>query len=366
MEVVFPTSAEIQYTMEDLALLGVKLDVAKARPELKEVVADGPRRIVTLELPDADQRSYPLVVVGRLHEKYTICWLVYGRHKDGTEVELTWPLDVPSNVLTEAVLAVYDACSAGTAPRSPWRWCQPDDNEGVRLADALSARGLTVSGVLGTYAWSRERRPYPISQSPRPSEIAVRVECAWGRLVLARRRRLGWVLDAEIEGRTQRLDLEQLIRGTLFSTTGLEHADLSLLVTGMVAASRERPQTPDADEDEWSALLLSDIELEHRAVARRLHEMNVEATVDGPTIEAGNRIIVTGADIDLAWAQRGYAQTLVDHNRKGLMVFTTGHVTRGAAGWLEKASVPIFGSWDEFRTVRSLNRLADEHLLLSW
>lgn len=364
----FATSAEIQHFLQDLALLGVRTDVVKARPELEPLIADGPGPSVKLRLPERQDGSWPFVVVGRPHENYSICWLVYGRHRNGAEVEVRWPLDVPGDVLAGSVLAVYDACSTDSPPASPWRWCQPDDNEAVRLADALTVRGLRVSAVLGTYAWAPERPPWPISQTPPRREIGVRVECGWGRVVLTRRPRLGWVLDANVEGDWRRLDLQQLISGTLFSTPGVVDMTPSSMVDAVARACLEAPHMTQADNDDWDTVLLSSTVLENRAVAQRLREMNITATSsdesDGQVIVGNRRIAVINADIDLAWVQRAYAQTLVDHGREGLMIFTSGHVTRGAREWAEKAAVPIFQSWDEFTSVRPLNNLAAEHLPL--
>lgn len=54
----------------------------------------------------------------------------------------------------------------------------------------------------------------------------------------------------------------------------------------------------------------------------------------------------------------------VGQGESSLMVFTSGHVTRGAAAWAEKASVPVFWGLENPTELRAKNRLATEHLPL--
>lgn len=291
--------------------LGLELQLKKARPDLDVSRPDEGIHAVKVSLREHGGFTQHLVAA-RVLRGWDSCWHICATCSDGSEMHHRWPFDSPEDVIRDAVLAVYDAATEGVEVASPWRWGQPEDHEVVRLADGLAEVGLRVSGVLGTYAWAPGTSPGQLRHTPPQREVAVRVECGWGYLVLSRRRRLGWVLDAHPSARWRRLNLGQLISGTLISEPGVPEAPVSSLVAAAREAARQVPATVP-DEDDWDTVLMSEPKLRRHRVARHLRTMCLEPDEGHDVLrlaDSSTRILVTDDDLDLGRLQRAYAQAL--------------------------------------------------------
>ncbi|QAY69743.1 hypothetical protein [Xylanimonas protaetiae] len=173
--------------------------VVAARPDLRDAVTVAGRSQSLLKVDTGGDHG---VAVGLGIESPGGCraWLIAGQGYDG-DIRTYWSPALPQSAIVEAVLATLDHVDPTThrvSPlTSPVRWAEPEHGPATDLADALDARGVRVTNVIGVNRLAQQRRGGQLVNIEVPAAVghAVEIQCQWGSPTIALRAGLGWVME---------------------------------------------------------------------------------------------------------------------------------------------------------------------------
>lgn len=119
----------------------------------------------------------------------------------GIDTWTFWSTETSDDALAWAMVETFDHTDAETGQVKPptglLRWSEAEPGPATRLADALDARGIEVSAVVGKNRVAQwiDRQTLVRGHVSESVGEAVRIECQWGQATIAYRPAIGWVMD---------------------------------------------------------------------------------------------------------------------------------------------------------------------------
>lgn len=176
-----------------------------------------------------------------------VCWMI-SSSVEGDQGVL-WDTGTPLEVLADAFHEKALAVTEGRQETSPWRWAEAEASDIVRLADALTSRGVTVD-----YAMADNRlrvvfgaHGYEFRRHLGEGHLLL-VRVADRRLWVYRRPELGWLADvhAPSQRRVWRVDLNAQLFGSAGTAPGVpaDRVSVDELAGALVGVVKELRDAP--------------------------------------------------------------------------------------------------------------------------
>jgi hypothetical protein len=305
------------------------------------------------------------VLLARARHAPVNCWLLVGPTVQ-TFNSTVWASSTTDAWLAEAAIATYEACAAGKALHSPWRWSEPERSEMVEAAEMLEAVGHDVTAVA-----SRNRMvPHAAEGLDEPVFVpgtfgdALRIQLDWGQAVLARKPSLGWVLDVADEATTRRLDLASFATGHPSPAPGWHTGSVAQAAEAAAARIASGPWDPAEARVGNGEIYPSDHPL-HHAVAWWMRELGYAETYAmdyEPKVVSNLEVAVCTREtsVDLRDVKTAFASAVVDGRK--LVMFSVAGFTRGAQRWADRADIALFNVSVDGSHLSAASRLAQEHM----
>lgn len=213
---------------------------------LQEPREDGTPAKLTLDCGEAGRVELVRVRVDHPGTS-RVCWMIISSIEG--ELGALWDIGTSHEVLADALHEKALAVTEGRQQVSPWRWAEAETSDIVRLADALTLRGVPVD-----YAMADNRlravfgaRGFEFRRHLGEGDLLL-VQVADRRLWVYRRPGLGWLADvqAPAQRRVWRVDLNVELFGSAGTSPELpaDRVSVDELAGALVGVVKELGDAP--------------------------------------------------------------------------------------------------------------------------